>query len=247
MIQDISSSSCTVAPQEAILIVDDDASIRSALHVTLGMQGFSMCDASSGEEALLLARKVPQDVVLLDMNMPGMDGLETSRQLRILMPRTVIVMLSVRDSLEDKVQALEAGADDYITKPFHLRELTARVRAALRRRQPVEETKSAVIRILDIELDATRREVYKAGRLIHLTRKEFDLMYHLMSNAGFPMTHERLLNAVWGPEYKHEVEYLRTFVRQLRKKIEDDPANPAYLLTDIQVGYRFRPSNFGRA
>lgn len=245
MSSNLSSNSPNVAPREAVLIVDDDASIRSALHTTLRMLGYNTCDASDGEAALSRARESSPDVVLLDMNMPGMSGLEACRELRTLLPRIVIIMLTVRDGLEDKVEGLEAGADDYLTKPFHLRELTARIRAALRRREHVEENKSQVSRIGDLELDAARREVYKSGRLIHLTRKEFDLVHLLMSNAGFPLAHERLLTAVWGPEYSHEVEYLRTFVRQLRKKIEDDPANPTYLLTDVQVGYRFRKQEMG--
>jgi two-component system, OmpR family, KDP operon response regulator KdpE len=240
-----SSSSPIEAPHDGILIVDDDPSIRSALHTTLRMLGYNTSDASDGEEALSRARENPPDVVLLDMNMPGTNGLEACRQLRTLIPRSVIVMLTVRDSLEDKVEALEAGADDYLTKPFHLRELTARIRAALRRRELMEENKSEISRVGDIELDPARREVHKSGRLIHLTRKEFDLVHVLMSHAGLPLSHERLLTAVWGPECSHEVEYLRTFMRQLRKKIEDDPANPTYLLTDIQVGYRFRKKDAG--
>ncbi len=247
MSSNLSSNSPNVAPREAVLIVDDDASIRSALHTTLRMLGYNTCDASDGEAALSRARESSPDVVLLDMNMPGMSGLEACRELRTLLPRIVIIMLTVRDGLEDKVEGLEAGADDYLTKPFHLRELTARIRAALRRKELFEENKSGVSRVGDIELDAARREVYKSGRLIHLTRKEFDLVHLLMSNAGLPLSHERLLTAVWGPQYSHEVEYLRTFVRQLRKKIEDDAANPTYLLTDIQVGYRFRKKEAGES
>jgi two-component system, OmpR family, KDP operon response regulator KdpE len=228
------------ASQGVILIVDDDASVRRALHTTLQTLGFSTSEASGGEEALVLARTAPYDVVLLDINMPGMDGLETCRQLRHLLPRIAILMLTVRDSEEDKVQALEAGADDYVTKPFHIRELTARVRAAVRRAQALEDNTSAAIRIGDLELDPARREIHKGGNFIHLTPKEFDLLHYLMAHAGLPITHGRLLNAVWGPEYGDEVEYLRTFVRQLRKKVEDDPANPKYLLTHIQIGYRFR-------
>jgi two-component system, OmpR family, KDP operon response regulator KdpE len=239
------SVSPAAAPPDGVLIVDDDPSIRSALHTTLRMLGYNTCEASDAEEALARVREHPQDVVLLDMNMPGMNGLEACRKLRMLMPRSIIVMLTVRDGLEDKVQALEAGADDYLTKPFHLRELTARIRAALRRRELMQENQGGISRVGDIELDPARREVHKAGRLIHLTRKEFDLVHLLMSHAGLPLSHERLLTAVWGPESSHEVEYLRTFVRQLRKKIEDDPANPAYLLTDIQVGYRFRKKDAG--
>jgi two-component system, OmpR family, KDP operon response regulator KdpE len=232
-----------------ILIVDDDASVRRALRTTLQTLGFSTSEASGGEEALVLARTSPYDVVLLDVNMPGMDGLETCRQLRRLLPRIAILMLTVRDSEEDKVQALEAGADDYVTKPFHIRELTARVRAAVRRAQALEDKTSATIRVGDIELDPARREVHKAGNFIHLTPKEFELLHYLMAHAGLPITHGRLLNAVWGPEYGDEVEYLRTFMRQLRKKIEDDPGNPKYLLTHIQIGYRFRENDLaaGRA
>jgi two-component system KDP operon response regulator KdpE len=229
--------------QGVILIVDDDASVRRALRTTLQTLGFMTSEASGGDEALVLARTSPYDVVLLDVNMPGMDGLETCRQLRRLLPRIAILMLTVRDSEEDKVQALEAGADDYVTKPFHIRELTARVRAAVRRAQALEDKTSATIRVGDIELDPARREVHKAGNFIHLTPKEFDLLHYLMAHAGLPITHGRLLNAVWGPEYGDEVEYLRTFVRQLRKKIEDDPGNPKYLLTHIQIGYRFREND----
>ena len=235
-----SSYSPAATARGVILIVDDDSSVRRALHTTLNTLGFNTSEASGGEEALVLARTNHYDVVLLDINMPGMDGLETCRQLRRLFPRIAILILTVRDSEEDKVQALESGADDYVTKPFHIRELTARVRAAVRRAQAQDDDTPTTIRIGDIELDPARREVQKAGNFIHLTPKEFDLLHYLMAHAGLPITHGRLLNAIWGPEYGDEVEYLRTFVRQLRKKVEDDPASPKYLLTDIQIGYRFR-------
>jgi len=238
-----SSYSPIAASQGVILIVDDDASVRRALHTTLQTLGFSTSEASGGEQALVLARAIPYDVVLLDFNMPGMDGLETCRQLRRLLPRIAILMLTVRDGEEDKVQALEAGADDYVTKPFHIRELTARVRAAVRRAQAQGDNANTTIRVGDLELDPARREIHKSGNFIHLTPKEFDLLHYLMAHAGLPITHGRLLNAVWGPEYGDEVEYLRTFVRQLRKKIEDDPGNPRYLLTHVQIGYRFRENN----
>jgi two-component system KDP operon response regulator KdpE len=234
------SSSTNATSQGDILIVDDDASVRRALHTTLRTLGFSTFEASGGEEALLLARTTHYDVVLLDINMPGLDGLETCRQLRGLLPRIGILMLTVRDGEEDKVSALDAGADDYVTKPFHLRELTARIRASVRRVQSLEDGKHSAIHIGDIQLDPARREVYKAGSSIHLTPKEFDLLHYLMAHVGLPLTHGRLLHAVWGPEYGDEVEYLRTFVRELRKKIEDDPSAPKYLLTDIKIGYRFR-------
>jgi two-component system KDP operon response regulator KdpE len=148
-------------------------------------------------------------------------------------------MLTVRDSEEDKVAALDAGADDYITKPFNMRELAARIRAAVRRSCASPLDPDAAIRIGNVELDPARRLVRKAGEPVHLTPKEFDLLHCLMAHAGLPMMHAQLLRAVWGPEYGGELEYLRTFVRQLRKKIEDDPAEPVYLLTDSHLGYRF--------
>jgi two-component system, OmpR family, KDP operon response regulator KdpE len=224
----------------AILIVDDDAAVRRALHITLRTLGFSILEAAGGEEALALARTASFEVVLLDINMPGMDGVQTCRDLRRLFPRVGILMLTVRDSEEDKVTALEAGADDYVTKPFHIRELAARVRAAVRRARGSEPDKNTTIRIGDIELAPARREVYKAGNPIHLTVKEFELLHYLMVHAGLPISHARLLNSVWGPEFGNEVEYLRTFIHQLRKKIEDDPSAPKYLITDMKIGYRFR-------
>ena len=239
MEQHSSSDPSNATSQGSILVVDDDGSVRRALHTTLRTLGFNISEASSGEEALLLARATRHDVVLLDINMPGMDGLETCRQLRRVLPRSSILMLTVRNDEEDKVNALDAGADDYVTKPFHIRELTARIRAAIRRLQAMEN-KTNTIRIGDIELDPARREVYKAGNFIHLTPKEFDLLHYLMAHADLPITHGRLLNAVWGPEYGDEVEYLRTFVRQLRKKIENDSSDPKYLVTDMSIGYRFR-------
>ncbi len=223
-----------------ILVVDDDASVRRALNTTLQTLGFSVLEASRGEEALELISAAPCDAVVLDINMPGMGGLETCRELRRLMPRIAILMLTVRDSQDDKVQALEAGADDYVTKPFHIRELTARIRAAIRRTVRSEDRIDAIIRIGEIELDPARRVVHKAGSPIPMTPKEFDLLHYLMAHAGFPIAHRRLLNAVWGPQHGEEVEYVRTFVRQLREKIEDEPANPKYLLTDVKIGYRFR-------
>jgi two-component system KDP operon response regulator KdpE len=246
MTQSSPSYSPHAALQGVVLIVDDDASVRRALHTTLRTLGFGTSEASCGEEALMLARAAPYDVVLLDINMPGLDGLETCRHLRRLLPRIAILMLTVRDAEEDKVQALEAGADDYVTKPFHIRELTARIRAAVRRAQALEDNTNTTLRSGDIQLDPARREVYKAGNFVHLTPKEFDLLHYLMAHAGLPITHGRLLNAVWGPEYGDEVEYLRTFVRQLRKKIEDDPASPKYLLTDVQIGYRFRENDLAQ-
>jgi len=226
--------------QGKLLIVDDEASIRRALLATLRSMGFEISEASNGEAALEMVRAAHYDVVLLDINMPGMGGIGACREIRRMLPRMGILMLTVRDSEDDKIAALDAGADDYITKPFHVRELAARVRAAVRRSQTPAADASAIIHIGDIALDPARRLVQKDGEPVRLTPKEFELLQYLMSHAGLPVTHAKLLHAVWGPEYGGELEYLRTFMRQLRKKLEDDPSSPRYLLTDSHVGYRFR-------
>jgi two-component system KDP operon response regulator KdpE len=222
-----------------LLVVDDDASVRRTLHTTLYSLGFDIGEASTGEEAIALCRIVRYEAVLLDINMPGKDGIDTCRELRRLLPRIAILMLSVNDDHERKIEALEAGADDYVTKPFHMRELTARIRSALRRSRASTAQSDELISIGDVELHPARRLVLKSGEPVHLTPKEFDLLHYLMSHAGLPITHSRLLHVVWGSEYANQVEYLRTFVRQLRKKLEDDAGSPKYLLTDSHVGYRF--------
>jgi two-component system KDP operon response regulator KdpE len=228
-----------IAAQGAILVVDDDISTRRALRVTLSGMGFSVVEAARGEEALSLVRATWFDAVLLDVDMPGMGGVETCRCIRRAVARLPILMLTVMDSEDDKVLALDAGADDYITKPFQLRELTARLRSAVRRRNAQESNRDAPIRQGHLELDPVKYKVTKRGRSIHLTPKEFEVLHYLMMHPGEPIPHARLLKSVWGPEYGSELEYLRTFVRLLRKKIEDDPQNPQYLLTDAYVGYRF--------
>jgi len=229
----------TNRPEGKLLIVDDESSVRRALHSTLYSLGFDIGEAASGDEAIALCRIVRYDAVLLDVNMPGKGGIETCAELRRLLPRVAILMLSVNDDQERKVEALEAGADDYVTKPFHMRELTARIRAALRRARTAAAQSEEIIVIGEISLNPARRLVTKSGRPIHLTPKEFDLLHHLMSHPGLPITHARLLHVVWGAEYASQVEYLRTFVRQLRKKLEDDAGSPRYVLTDSHIGYRF--------
>jgi two-component system, OmpR family, KDP operon response regulator KdpE len=223
-----------------LLIVDDETAIRWALRKTLQRMNFEIVEAETGEQAIALVRTVRFDAVLLDIGMPGMNGIEACRRIRQLMPLLGIVMLTVKNTEEDKIHALDAGADDYITKPFHLGELAARLRAAVRRAHASQADDAAPIRIGDIELDPARRLVKRAGTEIHLTPKEFELLHFLMSHAGLPLTHARILAAVWGPEYGGELEYLRTFVRQLRKKLGDDASAPKYLVTDAQIGYRFR-------
>jgi two-component system KDP operon response regulator KdpE len=223
-----------------ILIVDDEASIRRGLRATLAGLEFDTTEAARGEEAISLVRSSHFDAVLLDMNMPGIGGLETCRRIRQIAPRIPILVVTVRDSADDTVEALETGADDYITKPFNLRELIARMRSAIRRSQfEDEEPPESPITVGEIELDPERRLVMKSGKPVHLTPKEFDLLRFLMAHCGKPVSHQRLLKSVWGAEYQGELEYLRTFIRQIRKKLEDDPSNPKYLLTDAHIGYRF--------
>jgi two-component system, OmpR family, KDP operon response regulator KdpE len=222
-----------------VLVVDDEPAIRRALRPPLTELGFEMTEASRGEMALELLRTEPFDAVLLDVNMPGIGGIETLRRIRSMAPRLPVIILTVRDREEEKVGALEMGADDYVTKPFGVRELVARIRAAVRRVQAPAAGEDAAIEIGEIRLSPARRSVTRRGHAIHLTRKEFDILHCLMSRAGRVITYSRLLTAVWGADCREEVEYLRTFVRQLRKKIEDDPSSPIYLLTDVYVGYRF--------
>jgi two-component system, OmpR family, KDP operon response regulator KdpE len=229
--------------QGKVLIVDDESSIRRALRTTFLTLGFDIAEAVTGEQALPMLHSANFDAVLLDVNMPGMGGIQACREIRQQFPHLPVVMLTVRDREDDKVEALEAGADDYVTKPFPIRELIARVRAAVRRSHASPNSANAAITIGQITLDPVRRLVQKDGALVHLTPKEFELLHHLMKNAGVPILHARLLSAVWGPEYGNELEYLRTFIRQLRKKLEDDAAHPTYLLTDSHIGYRFREAN----
>ena len=226
--------------QGRLLIVEDDSALRRSLRTTLGVLGFDVTEASNGEDALACLRKVDYEAVLLDINMPGMGGIETCRRIRQTFTRLPILMLTVRDSEDDKVEALEVGADDYVTKPFKTRELTARIRAAIRRfRAPERPAEMAIING-GIMLDPVRRRVEREGIEVHLTPREFDALQLLMTHAGRPVTHARLLAALRGPGFGDERTYLRVLVGQLRKKLEDDPANPTYLLTDSYIGYRFR-------
>lgn len=226
-----------------MLIVDDERSIRVSLRTILSGLGFETVEAARGEEAISLIRTADFDAVLLDINMPGMGGIDVCRVMRRNSPRLPIVMLTVQDSEDRKVEALDAGADDYITKPFQLRELIARLRAAVRRNTLAPEGQVSIIEVGDVRLDFDRHLVEKKGRMVHLTPKQFELLHFLMVNAGKPVPHAKLLRSVWGPEYGNELEYLRTFVRQVRMKIEDDPANPRYLLTESHIGYRFNEPN----
>jgi len=223
-----------------VLIVEDDAGIRQSLFEALGALGFAIGEAGNGEEAMTRLRMVDYEAVLLDINMPGMGGIETCRKICQNYPRLPIIMLTVLDQEDDKVEALDAGADDYVTKPFQIRELTARLRAAIRRSKTALLEPNSLIVAGDLALDRARHRIEKLGVEIHLTPKEFDLLGYLMEHAGRPISHHRLLTAIWGPEYGNEREYVRVLINQLRKKIEDDPARPTYILTESYIGYRFR-------
>lgn len=220
-----------------ILIVDDAQQVRRVLRNALSAEGYTIFEAGTGEEALESIRASTPNAILLDVNMPGIGGLETCRELR----RTLdvpILMLTVRNAERDKVLALDAGADDYVVKPFGMQELLARIRVALRRRLPQGQETSFTAK--DFSVDFEARLVTVRGNDVHLTPKEFELLRHLVLNAGKPLTHRRLLQAVWGPDYGDEPEYLRVMINQLRKKIESDPSRPKLILTEPWVGYRFQ-------
>jgi two-component system KDP operon response regulator KdpE len=193
-------------------------------------------EASSAEQALEMLPQRVFDIVLLDINMPGMGGLEACHQIRRLMPHIGIVMVTVRDAERDVVRALDGGADDYITKPFRFGELVARLGAVLRR---ADSGMPAALQAGNLEIDFERRLLRREGKVVHLTPTEFDLLALLMRNQGMPLTHAKLLNSIWGPEYREELEYLRSYIRALRKKVEDDPSRPKYILTEPWLGYRF--------
>ena len=222
-----------------VLVVDDEPSFRKVVQTALSARGFSIDQAGNGDQALELLADHVFHLVLLDINMPGMGGVETCRRMRALAPHVGIIMVTVRDSEQDMVQALEAGADDYITKPLRFGELVARLRAVIRR-TIIQNPAPVAIHAGDLEIDLERRLLRRAGTIVHLTPTEFDLLSLLMKNEGMPLTHAKLLRTVWGAEYGEQVEYLRAYVKTLRKKIEDDPAQPKYILTEPWVGYRFQ-------
>jgi two-component system KDP operon response regulator KdpE len=221
-----------------ILVVDDEPQIRRVMRTALTANGYEAYEARTGEEALQVLRENSPDLILLDMNMPGMGGLAACREIRGASEAAILVV-SVRDQEHDKVAALDAGADDYISKPFSINELMARIRANLRRLPSLSEQSAPYEIAADLTIDLSSRRVIVQGRSVRLTPKEFELLQYLLSNANKPITHRKLLQTVWGPDYGNEVEYLRVFISQLRKKIEPDPPHPRYLVTEPWVGYRF--------
>jgi two-component system KDP operon response regulator KdpE len=226
--------------QGRLLIVEDDSALRRSLRTTLDVIGFDVGEAGNGEEGLVRLRMVDYEAVLLDINMPGIGGIETCRRIRRVYTKMPILMLTVRDSEDDKVEALEAGADDYVTKPFQTRELVARIRSAVRRFRAPETPAEMPITNGAIMLDPVRRRVERSGTEVHLTPREFDAVQLLMTHAGRPITYARLLCALRGSGFGNERAYLRVLIGQIRKKLEDDAANPIYILTDSYIGYRFR-------
>jgi two-component system KDP operon response regulator KdpE len=226
-------------PSWSILIVDDEPAFRKTLRKSLVVGGHSVEEACSGGEAVDKLAHSSFQFVLLDLNMPGMCGLTTCSVIRSLVPRLGIVILSVRDKEQDRIAALNAGADDYLTKPFGLRELIARLNAIARRIQTEPADEPEVLRAGEIEMDLHGHSVRRSGEPLHLTPKEFELLAFLMKNEGSPVAHTTLLRTIWGPSYGNEAHYLRSFVKTLRKKIEADPARPAYILTEPRIGYRF--------
>jgi len=222
-----------------ILVIDDDPQIRRAMRTSLTAHDYQVTDARNGEEGLEKLRSAGFDLVLLDMNMPGMGGVETCRLIRSS-SEVAIIMLTVSNAEKDKVGALDAGADDYVTKPFSMPELLARIRATLRRLpQPPDQTELRRLASQGVEIDLSSRQITVRGRTSHLTAKEFDLLSYLLARHDKTITHRELLQAVWGPDYGDELEYLRVFVNRLRKKIEPDPSKPQFLITEAWAGYRF--------
>jgi two-component system, OmpR family, KDP operon response regulator KdpE len=220
-----------------ILVVDDEPQIRRVMRTTLVAQGYEVSDARTGDDALNLIRSEKYDLVLLDVNMPGISGIQTCREIR-LGSDLPIIMVTVRGAERDKVQALDAGADGYLTKPFSVAELLARIRAVLRRTSFPAGIEDNVLKLGDIEIDFEARRVIEQNEQIRLTTKEFDLLFYLAAHPNKTIPHRELLQAVWGPDYGGEQEYLRVFVNRLRKKIEASPSSPKYLLTEPWVGYR---------
>ena len=221
------------------LVVDDETSFRRVLRTSLAASGFAIEEARSGEEAVAILSQCTFDLVLLDVNMPGIGGVQACREIRAQTPKVGIVMVTVQDGESEMVRALEAGADDYITKPIRFRELVARLRAVLRRLRIEDAVKPTLLRAGDLELDINRHVLYRRGEIVHLTPTEFELLALLMRHQGAPLPHAKLLRSVWGPEYGTELDYLRSFIKTLRKKMEVDPAKPKYIVTEPWVGYRF--------
>ena len=226
-------------PKKLILVVDDEPRMIQFIRMNLELEGYRVTQAANGLEALTKVRDELPDLVILDVMMPELDGFETLRMLREV-TSVPVIMLTVKADEDDKVKGLELGADDYVTKPFSPRELASRVKAALRRTEIPSPVEKLALKIDDyLQVDLARRVVIAGGKEVKLRPTEYRLLYHLVNNAGWVMTHENLLSKVWGYEYRQESHYLRLYITYLRQKIEPDPAHPRYILTERGVGYRF--------
>jgi two-component system KDP operon response regulator KdpE len=222
-----------------ILVVDDEERMVRFIRLNLEHDGFRVTEAYNGTQALEKVRTSLPDLVLLDVMMPDIDGFEVLRIIREV-SNVPIIMLTAKGEEDDRVRGLELGADDYITKPFSPRELSSRVRAVLRRTETTGSGSSGIIEVDDrLKIDFDRREVWVEGKLVKLRPTEYRLLYHLVQNAGWVVSHDQLLAKVWGYEYRDEPHYVRLYINYLRQKLEKDPANPKYILTERGVGYRF--------
>jgi two-component system, OmpR family, KDP operon response regulator KdpE len=220
-----------------ILVVDDEPQIRRVLRATLSSSGYDVIEAKDGQDAVETVIRERPALILMDVNMPGMSGLEACGKIRLSFSGPII-MVTVRNSEHDKILALDSGADDYVVKPFTMGELLARIRAALRRSNPEEPLPKFESPQLSVDLE--RRIVDVRGQRVHLSPKEFDVLRLLILQQGKPLTHKKLLQTVWGPDHGEGTENLRVVINQLRKKIEQDPARPRYILTEPWLGYRFQ-------
>ncbi len=231
--------SASPARKRRILVVDDEPRMTRFIRLNLEHDGFEVTDAASGTQTLEKLRDALPDLILLDVMMPDLDGFETLRLVREI-STVPVIMLTAKGEEDDRVRGLELGADDYITKPFSPRELVSRVRAVLRRTETPGTPVHEVIEVDDrLKIDFDRREVWVEGNLVKLRPTEYRLLYHLVLNAGWVVPHEQLLAKVWGYEYREETHYLRLYINYLRQKLEKDPSNPQYILTERGVGYRF--------
>ncbi len=225
--------------KKLILVVDDEPRMTKFVRMNLELEGYRVAEAANGLEALEKVKNEIPDLVILDVNMPELDGFETLRLIR--QTTTVpVIMLTVKADEDDRIHGLELGADDYVTKPFSPRELASRVKAVLRRTAMAAPEEKTEIKVDDdLAIDFKRREVIVGGKHIKLRPTEYRLLYHLVNNAGYVMTHDILLSKVWGHEYRDESQYVRLYINYLRQKIEPDPSHPKYILTEHGVGYRF--------
>jgi DNA-binding response OmpR family regulator len=222
-----------------ILVVDDEVRMVRFIRLNLEHDGFQVIEAYNGMQALERMRTNLPDLVLLDVMMPDIDGFEVLRTIREI-SQVPVIMLTAKGEEDDRVRGLELGADDYITKPFSPREMVSRVRAVLRRTETTTSTTHSLIEVDEhLKINFDRREVWLDGELVQLRPTEYRLLYYLVQNAGWVLTHDQILAKVWGYEYRDEPHYVRLYINYLRKKIEEDPANPKYILTERGVGYRF--------